>query len=231
MQNQEIVPQEAKSGVPVRKIWLDLSEPLRDCLLKSSAFDIADNPGLMDEARSHLPALRQAATIPAGAAGIRTIIGKRFALYPQPERGEGEWAAWWADYVDALSDISPSALEAGMKAWVGKPDSAFLPKPGELRRLAQQTPNALALAIGTIERAINRADQATISYEPPVDPEARTALAASVKAVAEGWRQEAIARRPVLPPVHGELAEGFALTPQMIELATRQGHISQEATR
>jgi hypothetical protein len=51
----------------------------------------------------------------------------------------GEWAAWWADYTDALGDLTETALELGMREWVRRPDSRFMPKPGELRELALAT--------------------------------------------------------------------------------------------
>ena len=88
-----------------------------------------------------LPALRSAATKPAGAAGVKAVIGRRMAIYPQTEMTEGEWTAWWADYIDALQDIPNAALEAGMTAWVRRPESQFMPKPGQLRDLALNTPN------------------------------------------------------------------------------------------
>jgi hypothetical protein len=64
------------------------------------------------------------------------VIGARFALYPQPQRTEAEWANWWRDYLNALAGLPADVVEEAMQTWVAKPDSQFLPRPGELRALA-----------------------------------------------------------------------------------------------
>lgn len=88
-----------------------------------------------------LPALRQEALKPATEAEIRSIIGPRFALFPQPQRSDGEWAAWWAEYFDALDGLTAPAIEAGMAAWVKSPEAEWMVKPGKLRELATTTPH------------------------------------------------------------------------------------------
>ena len=85
-----------------------------------------------------LPMLRQRALTPAGEDGVRQVIGRRFGIFPQPERDEGEWAAWWADYVDALADLPEGKLEAAMMAYIRSPDAEFMPKPGKLRQLSEE---------------------------------------------------------------------------------------------
>jgi hypothetical protein len=107
-------------------------------------------PDLRNELRAMMPQLRDAAIGPAGKEGVTAIIGRRFVLFPQRERSEGEWLAWWADYHAALEDLPSEAIEAGMQAWVKQPDVEFLPKPGKLRELAQQTRTKAA---ATYERA------------------------------------------------------------------------------
>lgn len=87
---------------------------------------------------------------------IKTVISTRFALFPPPIRNEQEWAAWWSDYFDALSDQTPFAVEAGMAAWVRQPEAEFMCKPGKLRELAATTPNNNRWA-----KAYDRAKRAT----------------------------------------------------------------------
>jgi len=103
--------------------------------------------------------LRARATQPAGEVGVREVIGRRFAMFPQPDRTDAEWASWWADHFDVLADLSVGALEAAMQAWVKLPDAEFLPKPGKLRELALTTPSR---AVGAYQRA-----KAAMEYVPP----------------------------------------------------------------
>lgn len=119
-----------------------------------------------------MPALRQAALTPATHDQIKTIIATRFALFTPPIRKDEEWAAWWADYFDALSDLTPFAIEAGMAAWVKKPEAEFMCKPGKLRELAMSVPNDNRWA-----KAHKRASDATYVAPaplPPPEPEDRS---------------------------------------------------------
>lgn len=120
---------------------------------------IARSPVLVSEAARALPALREAATTPAEYEGVKRVIGRRFALFPQPERSDGEWKEFWADYVDVLGHLPEGAVEAAMAAWVRLPDAEFLPKPGKLLDLARTTPNR---AVRAYERA-----RAAMDYRPP----------------------------------------------------------------
>ena len=113
-----------------------------------------------------MPALRQAALTPATHDQIKTVISTRFALFQPPQRTDQEWAAWWADYFDALSDLTPFAVEAGMAAWVKQPEAEFMCKPGKLRELAMNTPNDNRWA-----RAHSRAERATYVEPAPVPVE------------------------------------------------------------
>lgn len=124
----------------------DLSAPLKSWLLversdHQSIETIRRSDILRAEAAQVIPALKEAALTPATEDQIRQIIGARFALFPQPQRNDGQWAAWWADYYDALRDLTPYAVEAGMAAWVRSPDAEFMAKPGKLRDLALTVPN------------------------------------------------------------------------------------------
>lgn len=154
---------------------MPLSGPLSSWLLTERSDAVAvetirQSPILAAEAREALPALREAALTAATEAQIRAIVGQRFALFPQPERSDGEWAAWWSSYFDALSGLTPFAVEAGMAAWVRSPEAEFMCKPGKLRELAMTVPNDNRWA-----KAHHRAERA--SYVAPVmlppEPETR----------------------------------------------------------
>lgn len=98
---------------------------------------ILSDPDLTSEAVAALPEIRDVAQRGCGAEGVKRVIGRRLETYPQPQRSAVEWGMWWADYIDALHDLPEAKLEAGMAAWVKSPDSRFMPKPGELRALAE----------------------------------------------------------------------------------------------
>lgn len=114
------------------------------------------SPILRDQAKELMPDLKSEALKPATRQQIEQIVGQRFELFPQPKRDAGQWAAWWADYYDALQGLTPFAVEAGMAAWVRSPDAEWMVKPGKLRELATTVPNENRWA-----RAWMRADKAT----------------------------------------------------------------------
>lgn len=206
---------------------------------------IAANPILLTEAARALPALKAKATEPAGYAGVRRVIGRRFAVFPQPERSDGEWAEFWADYTDVLGDLTEGAVEAAMAAWVRLPDAEFLPKPGKLLDLARTTPNR---AVRSYERA-----KAAMDYKPPrrphpadadpgqIDPSIRPLLQtqsgrvepteedkARVRAQLANYLAKDDERRtrsksvqPPRPDVSGRVDEG-GITPELRALRQRQ---------
>ena len=112
---------------------------------------IVSNPALYAEAKAALPALME--RVKGGGVGaVRDVIGRRLVTFPQPDRSDAEWAAWWADYFDALEDIPAQALEGGMKTWMQRPDAQFMPKPGELRALALKAGEPLYQAASRARR-------------------------------------------------------------------------------
>lgn len=136
-----------------------------------------------------LPALRCAALRPATHDEIKATIFSRFATFPQPQRDEGETAAFWADYYDALSDCTAAAVEAAMAAHVRDPAAEFLPKPGKLAELARRTPHD-----GRWSKAYRRAKAAVTPTAPPKERSAddmaavraqMTDLVASLNATAQ----------------------------------------------
>lgn len=151
-----------------------LTGPLKSWLLDERSDDVAvrtiqSSPILREQARAVLFDLHQEALRPATTDEIKGIVGQRFALFPQPERSDGEWDMWWADYIDALAGLTPFAIEAGMAAWVRHPEAEFMCKPGKLRELATTTANNNRWA-----RAYDRAKRATHVELPPPEPEDRS---------------------------------------------------------
>jgi len=112
-----------------------------------------------------MPALKAEALRPATHDQIKAVISTRFALFPQPQRNAQEWAAWWADYFDALDGLTPFAVEAGMGAWVRSADAEFMCKPGKLRELATTVPSDNRWA-----KAHYRAQKATAEAVKPEEP-------------------------------------------------------------
>lgn len=120
---------------------------------------IVREPGMLAECKANWQAMSEAARAPALREGVMRVIASRFPIFPQPERSEGEWRAWWAVYVEALGDLPEESLELAMRAYVREPDAEFLPKPGKLRDLARQATTPSARAAGIAARCA--------AYEPP----------------------------------------------------------------
>lgn len=234
MDNQSLAKQEQPEND--KKILIGLTERLKKLLTcadeRAAISEIARDGNLLAEARVALPALRNRALLPACAPGVREVVGKRFGLYPQPERNEAEWAAWWDDYTEALSDLPKSQIEAAMKAWIAKPESEFLPKPGQLRDLARQASNPAAVAY---HRAREASAIVTVAAEPyrgatapqgfirPMptgrDVEAVRAKAAAFMAAHESARKPAV----TFKGAHGATIPGRAITAEMLA-SIRQTH-------
>jgi hypothetical protein len=114
--------------------WLkrpDSAEEMAKSLIRSGRISVLEHA---------LPALRHAASIEAGEAGVMSVLTAAFVHFPQPQRTPEEWAIFWQGYVNTCGHLSQPALLAGMQTWLADPSSQFLPKPGELRHLATQTP-------------------------------------------------------------------------------------------
>lgn len=130
--------------------------------------EVLRSPVLIEETRQALPSLQAAARQLAGEAGVREVIGKRFAIYPQPDRSPGEWAAWWSEYVASLGDLPWGALESAMRAWVKSPEAEFLPKPGRLRDMARQAPYQAAIMYERASKVVmiaSRREDERLAYE------------------------------------------------------------------
>lgn len=180
-----------------------LSAPLTSWLLVET-YDhkaiqvISESAILREEAKAAIPALRQAALAPSTEEQIKAIISQRFALFPQPARNDAEWAAWWADYFDALSGMPAPSVEAGMAAWVKLPDSEFMCKPGRLLELARTTPanNKWARAH---KIAVAACIEPIIDTEVPKKPAEERLDAETVAALMKDFHAQMKAKAP--PPV------------------------------
>ena len=151
-----------------------LARLLREGRAEAALEQIASVPALVEEVRAAYPAI-MAQIAPAPAEAVAAVLGRRFAIYPQPDRGEAEEAAFWEDYMEALHDIPAKALEDGMKAWVKLPSSKFLPKPGELRALALEAGAPLYTAASRARRIAKLAPPAPAVVDD-ISAEAKRAL-------------------------------------------------------
>lgn len=181
----------------------DLSKPLTCWLLDEpsdhKAIEVIGKSAILKaEALAALPMIRAEALKPATVDQIKATISQRFALFPQPQRNPAEWAAWWADYIDALDGLTAPAVEAGMAAWVKNPDAEFMCKPGKLRELALTTPNHNRWA-----RAHKLAVAATVEpirdHEAAPTPQRDRQTAEEVKALMADFHEQMRAKAP--PPV------------------------------
>lgn len=198
---------------------------------------IAGNLVLLSEVAKALPELHRAATEPAREEGVISVVGRRFALFPQPKRSKAEWSEFWADYVDTLGHLPEGAIEAAMAAWVRLPDAEFLPKPGKLLELSKTTPNravrALERAKGALEYKAPRKTESPYVVAPPVTaprPEPTQAEKDRVRAMARAFQAQDDERRAAtasrarggdLPSTAGP-ADERGLTSQMREFLAKQ---------
>lgn len=209
-----------QSSLPSRQTWSALSAPLKGLLLAGSFSAIADAPAMLAEVEQALPELRREATRAATRAEIMAVLSQRFAVYPQPERTDGEWSAWWGDYVNALDDLPPSAIEAGMAAYVKGPDSEFFPKPGKIRELAKTSPNRLAAAVQTGQRAIACAQGRRQEAAPVAEPAPTASVAELMADFAKQMAARNPAPTPTRPPVSGPV-DGSGITQAMRDRMAR----------
>jgi len=181
---------------------------------------------LREEARAALPALKAVAEWKAGPEGVKAVIGKRFVLYPQPERSDGEWNAFWEDYQDVLADVPLVCLEAAMRAWVARPSSQFLPKPGELHDLAYKTVSKSLRRYQRAKRALDLADRPQTPPLPQIAPDGvGVDQAAEVKRLLAEYLGKASERTmrqaEDLPSIAGKPDE-TGITPELRAVLNRQ---------
>lgn len=201
----------------------------------AAAKAIAHTLAMREEARAALPALRAVAEQRAGEDGVRQVIARRFATFPQPERTEEEWAAWWADYVETLADLPLACLESAMRAWVASPDAEFMPKPGKLRDLAETTPSRALRRYQRCKRAVMMADGAaplvlTPSRAPqPEEAEAIQRMFANFSAEMKAKAKPLYARKAELPSTAGKVDVGGLTAEMRARMAQTAGTAAEVA--
>lgn len=178
---------------------------------------------MREEARDALPALKAVAEWKAGPEGVKAVVGKRFMLYPQPQRSEGEWNAWWEDYQDALADVPLACLEAAMRAWIARPGSEFMPKPGQLRDLAYTTVSKSLRRYQRAKRALDLIDRPAIPA-PTIPEGVAIDNAAEIKRLLADFNAKTVAaetQKPKLPSISGKPDAG-GITPEMRQVLAQQ---------
>lgn len=158
---------------PMRPTWPVLSPELRRLLLGDADLgEITANLSLAHELRSNLGALKALATEPATPEEIIKELALKFAVFPQPQRSEGEWKTWWATYTEALAGLSLVSIQTAMADYVRHGGSEFFPKPGRIWSLAKTKPSDAAKAYGRGRQAVALADRAQRALQIDVGPEA-----------------------------------------------------------
>ena len=207
--------------------WLLLDE--RD---NYAAIDkIAADPSLVEEARKARHDLEDDARRPGGNEAVKHVIGRRFVLYPQPARAPEEWAAWWGDYYAVLAHLPEQVLDAAMIAWA-RTAAEFLPKPGQILALAEETRTADSIAAYRAKSAVAQADKAAqdargYNYIPPVieTPLYKTILEAdklAIRKMRDDFRAQLPERKRVeLKPISAKVGP-TGVSPELKALVERQ---------
>jgi hypothetical protein len=221
---------------------LELAALLRENATTWGAARAVIERGLVEQLGAAVPRLREDARRPAGVEGIVGVLTPWFATYPQPQRSEQEWEAWWRAYALICENISAAALHGAMLAWARRPESEFLPKPGQLAAIAQETPTA---AMRDATHAWQVLSACRDMLQPPredtsaADEERRRQRRADIAGLLSDFkskslpaveRSQRVLQRGAkgaeipdaeLPYSGGTLAPGSALTPQMLRLLGR----------
>lgn len=101
----------------------------------------------------------EAHAAPCGPKAVAAELAPLVTIYGVADRSEGEWAAFWRFYTEALQDLPLAALRNGVKAYVAQPDSEFFPKPGPLKALCQREASEVWTALGRSRQALKIADR------------------------------------------------------------------------
>ena len=160
---------------------------------------------------------KDAATHRAGPDGVMEVIGRRFAMYPQPERTDGEWDAWWADYIETLQDRPYASLEAAMREWVASPDAEFLPRPGKLLAMSRTVETDEARLHTKLRKVLEVAPRLT----GPMVPKQTVREMLSEFQASCAKRREAKPTYEPPPATHGK-ADERGLTPEMRAVMDRR---------
>ena len=209
--------------------------------LQATAAAVID-AGAEQELVAALPRLVVDAQRPAGAEGLQAEIAPWFATYPQPERSDPEWDAFWQAYVLVCGNCSVEAIRAAMLAWAKRPDAQFLPKPGQLFELAKASPTPQFKLVSRVQQVLAAVDQIKLTRRVAQDMAQRRvtaeAQADQIRGMLAVFRRDTRetverARRvltfghayadaaPQFAPCGGTPPKGHAITREMMRLLGR----------
>ena len=219
----------APSSPPINRTLIACSPPLRRLLCDEVDNDrairaIACDRELLAEANRISEALDAHAGVPAGVAGVMDVIGRRFALYRQPERTQAEAQAWWEAYSDVLADVPLGSLEAAMIAWL-RTGAEFLPKPGQLLALVGDNPGKDVLASLRARAAVRwRPPEIYREVEYQQPPQVTAENRQAIRAMAASFAKQIPTRtKAATKPQHGK-TDARGVTPELRALMERRGH-------
>lgn len=225
-----LAPHQVRNSLPAKQI-LELTSPrLRQLLTgepdnRTAIEAIATDPVALAEASAILAGLEREASAPAGPDGVVDVVGRRFAIYPQPERSGPEASAWWDDYIEVLAEVPKPVLEAAMVAWI-RTAAEFMPKPGQLYGLTSGAHGKEGLACLRVRAAMR--------WTPPADTEATRAIAtdpvispeqrAEIRAMASSFaKQLPEPPKPKVKPTYAQTDERGVSPEMRALLATQRG--------
>lgn len=196
--------------------WPPWSEGLGRLLLPSSSEShdgsssgavriIAINPKLRAECERLLPILERERS-PASPAEILMILVRNAPTYGIRAANDGEWAALFQGYVEALNGLPASAIEDAFLRWNrGEGDKnpmmrEFYPKPPQLVHLAQDMRAKLFAAAHRARKALEYVDATIPRITPEEAKQRRADLQALAAELGSRSRQPMIDVRPSRTP-------------------------------
>lgn len=132
---------------------------------------IAINPTLRAEAERLLPILTRASQ-PAADEEVLAILVKHAPAYGVHAKSDGEWAALFGSYLEALEGLPAYAVEEGFVRWnrgEGHKDlamSGFYPRPPQLYQLVQLSRNELGMAKYRAQKALEFVEDRGLEWTP-----------------------------------------------------------------
>lgn len=125
----------------------------------------------------------EAAKAPAPEAQLLGILIRQAPAYGVHAKSDGEWAALFASYLDALEGMPPWAVEEAFVRWArgeGHANSAmagFYPKPPQVAMLAQAAKRDLVMAAYRARKALEYVED----HVPRITPAERVERGAQLR--------------------------------------------------
>ena len=138
---------------------------------------------------------------------MKRVVGRRLAIFPAMEMSDGEWAAWWGDYVGTLGDLPEAAIELGMRAYIREPKAEFMPKPGRLRELARGCVTTASAMHARAKASVDAVQRLTIPPRQRPDPAAIAEIVSSLRSRTTLAKPASASARPMPPPVSAQVGE------------------------